>query len=73
MSFTCSVIRKGKKLQFDSLLEMENALREIDFEHFSQGKLRDRYETYRYAANDGKGNDSTTGKPLLTFDEWLKM
>lgn len=52
---------------------MKQRTKSTDFDHFSQGKLRDRYETYRSAANDGKGNDSTTGKPLLTFDEWLKM
>lgn len=33
--------------------------------------LRDRYNTYRSCANDGKGIDITTGKPLKTFEEWL--
>jgi len=36
-----------------------------------RGKLEDEYNIYRTCANDGKGNDITTGKPLLTFDQWL--
>ena len=36
-----------------------------------QGSLEDRYRIYLECANDGKGNDITTGKPLLTFEEWL--
>jgi len=38
----------------------------------SQGKLEDRYRIYIECADDGKGNDITTGQPLLTFDEWLE-
>ena len=33
--------------------------------------LQERYECYLLCADDGNGNDITTGKPLLTFDEWL--
>jgi hypothetical protein len=33
--------------------------------------LRERYELYLELADDGKGNDITTGKPLKNFDEWL--
>lgn len=33
--------------------------------------LQDRYNLYRELADDGNGNDSTTGEPLKTFDEWL--
>jgi hypothetical protein len=37
----------------------------------NQGSLEDRYEIYVKNADDGNGNDITTGEPLLTFDEWL--
>lgn len=29
------------------------------------------YDIYLACADDGKGLDITTGKPLKTFDEWL--
>jgi len=29
------------------------------------------YDIYLACADDGKGNDITTGKPLKTYDEWL--
>jgi len=29
------------------------------------------YQLYLDLADDGKGNDFTTGKPLKTYDEWL--
>jgi len=35
------------------------------------GLLFDRYNIYLSCADDGRGNDITTGKPLLSFDEWL--
>ena len=35
------------------------------------GALRDRYAIYLSCSNDGKGNDSFTGEPLLTFNQWL--
>jgi len=35
------------------------------------GALRDRYAIYLSCSNDGKGNDSLTGEPLLTFNQWL--
>ena len=34
-------------------------------------RLKDQWENYRRFADDGNGNDSTTGEPLKTFDEWL--
>ena len=37
----------------------------------SQGTLEDRYEGYLAGADDGHGNDNLTGRPLLTFEEWL--
>lgn len=29
------------------------------------------YQIYLSCANDGKGNDFTTGEPLKTYEEWL--
>lgn len=37
----------------------------------TRGSLKSRYEIYVQCVDDGNGNDSTTGKPILTFDEWL--
>jgi len=34
-------------------------------------KLQDEYQIYLDCADDGDGNDITTGEPLKTFDEWL--
>lgn len=35
--------------------------------------LEDRYNVYLLCANDGEGNDITTGNKLLTFEEWLDI
>lgn len=35
-------------------------------------QLWDRYLIYFSCADDGKGNDVTTGRKLKTFDEWFK-
>ena len=37
----------------------------------NRGSLDDAYNVYLFCANDGQGNDNNTGKPLLSFDEWL--
>lgn len=37
----------------------------------NQGTPEEKYQIYLDQANDGNGNDSTTGQPLLSFDEWL--
>ena len=37
----------------------------------NNGSLNDAYNVYLFCANDGQGNDTNTGKPLLSFDEWL--
>jgi hypothetical protein len=37
----------------------------------NRGSLDDAYNVYLFCANDGQGNDTNTGKPLLSFDEWL--
>lgn len=36
-----------------------------------RGTNQDEYQIYLDCANDGNGNDITTGKPLKTFDEWM--
>jgi len=33
--------------------------------------LYERYLVYLECADDGHGNDITTGQPLKSFDEWL--
>ena len=38
----------------------------------ARGTNQDEYQIYLDCANDGKGNDITTGKPLLTFEQWLR-
>ena len=37
----------------------------------NQNTLENRYLVYIECANDGNGNDISTGKPLKTFSEWL--
>ena len=37
-----------------------------------QDNLWNRYQVYLLNANDGNGNDVTSGCALLTFDEWLQ-
>lgn len=39
--------------------------------HTQSGGLQDRYQAYIDSADDGEGNDVTTGGPLKSFDEWL--
>ena len=50
-------------------VSMDDEPIEEDFNN--QGTPEDKYQIYLDQANDGNGNDSTTGEPLLTFDEWL--
>lgn len=37
----------------------------------ARGSNDQEYVLYTELANDGKGNDIITGKPLKTYDEWL--
>lgn len=37
----------------------------------SRGDNNSEYQIYLDCADDGDGNDITTGAPLKTFDEWL--
>jgi hypothetical protein len=45
---------------------------EIEVSRMVGGDLENRYQIYLDCANDGNGFDITTGKPLKTFEEWLK-
>ena len=48
---------------------------ELDFDNDWQTKARgtneNEYDIYLACADDGLGNDSTTGETLKSFDEWL--
>ena len=37
----------------------------------ARGTNRAEFEIYTACADDGRGNDFTTGEPLKSFDEWL--
>jgi len=37
----------------------------------ARGSNDSEYQIYLSCANDGKGNDFISGKPLKTYDEWL--
>ena len=37
----------------------------------ARGSNSNEYEIYLACADDGNGNDITTGQPLKTFEEWL--
>jgi len=47
----------------------------LQYNEFWQTKARGsndtEYQLYLELADDGKGIDFTTGKPLKTYDEWL--
>jgi len=42
------------------------------FQTRTRGSNSQEYELYLDLADDGKGNDFTTGKPLKTYEEWLE-
>ena len=56
----------------DTILDNDSLL---ETTYNCQTKLRgthdEEYLCYLTCADDGKGNDFTTGEPLLTFEEWL--
>jgi len=37
----------------------------------SRGTNNQEYQIYLSCADNGKGIDITTGKPLLSYDEWM--
>jgi len=42
-----------------------------DWQTKCRGTNDQEYQIYLDCADDGKGNDFTTGLPLKTYDEWL--
>lgn len=63
-----------RKQQQQSLIPLDVAMRWDAAQYDNPreyGNLVDRWENYKQFADDGNGNDSTTGEPLKTFDEWL--
>ena len=42
-----------------------------DWQTRARGDNDSEYQIYLSCADDGDGLDSTTGKPLKTYDEWL--
>jgi len=50
--------------------------KELDTVEFWQTQTRgtndQEYQIYIVFADDGKGNDITTGTPLKTYEEWLQ-
>jgi len=53
-------------LLHDTFLEVK-----ADWQTKTRGTNDNEYQVYLECANDGKGLDCTTGKALLTYDEWL--
>lgn len=54
---------------------LEESSMELEYNELWQTKARgsnsNEYEIYLACADDGNGNDITTGKPLKTYDEWI--
>ena len=42
-----------------------------DWQTTARGTNDQEYQIYLAFADDGRGNDITTGKPLKTYQEWL--
>jgi len=52
-------------------MERENISTSLLWQTRARGTNQDEYQIYLDCADDGDGNDITTGEPLKTFDEWL--
>ena len=51
---------------------MENELERNEFwQTRYRGTNEQEFEIYLGCADDGNGNDFTTGEPLKTFEEWM--
>ena len=50
---------------------MTNLTPAADWQTKNRGTNSDEYQTYLALADDGKGNEFMTGKPLKSYDEWL--
>jgi len=66
------ILNRPYKMNNDTILDNDSLL---ETTYNCQTKLRgthdEEYLCYLTCADDGKGNDFTTGEPLLTFEEWL--
>ena len=60
------VIVAARKLEADPKLQPK-----ANWQTRYRGTNSAEYDIYRSCANDGNGNDITTGKPLKTYDEWI--
>ena len=52
-------------------MDNDNLLPNANWQTQQRGTNDSEYEIYLACADDGKGNDITTVKPLKTYDEWL--
>lgn len=60
-----------KKPQIDSGVTNSGFLKPQITRTRYNGTLQDRYKCYLQCANDGNGNDITTGLPLKSFNQWM--
>lgn len=51
---------------------MEPTAQQLEWQTQKRGTNEQEYQIYLDIADDGKGIDITTGRPLKTFEEWLK-
>lgn len=51
---------------------MKDEIQNPDLQTQKRGSNEQEYQIYLDIADDGKGIDITTGRPLKTFEEWLK-
>jgi hypothetical protein len=49
----------------------DNLLPRSDWQTQVRGSDDHEYQTYLSCADDGRGIDFTSGKPLKTYEEWL--
>ena len=56
----------------DNLIDNESLIETTyNFQTKLRGSNDESYLCYLTCADDRKGNDFTTGEPLLTYEEWL--
>jgi len=67
-----SLHQEAKASQLDQQEnDMTNLTPAADWQTKNRGTNSDEYQTYLALADDGKGNEFMTGKPLKSYDEWL--
>ncbi|MCG9575459.1 hypothetical protein L1D14_04330 [Vibrio tubiashii] len=52
-------------------MDNDKLLPKANWQTQQRGSNDSEYEIYLACADDGHGNDTTTGKPLKTYEEWL--